>query len=146
MIIPQFIRENAFLFDSNALCPAAVASDFTSILLKRNDLQNAQNKWDQCMDKKWCKIVAIVCICIGGLIVLWLISMICSMICCGANCARSICWCCQCDSCCSGRRNRAPPPPPPPPRDSRGDAYNNPNMYYHPQNEYNKQQQQYYYA
>lgn len=148
MIIPQAIRENfdiQKLIDggSKSLCPAAIADTLISNLSKRESFTDeTKSKWDKCMDKEWCKIVAIVCIVIGSLLVIWLISIIVNVIFCGAKCMKSLCWCC---SCC--RSNRSPPPPPPPakpPYDSRGQAYNNPNMYYHPQNRPNTQQ--YYYA
>lgn len=150
MIIPQVIKDNfnwqALTENANeALCPAAMASTLSTALGKRNFQDEAKSGWNKCMDKKWCKIVAIVCIVIGCLIVLWLISIVCNVICCGVNMMKSCCWCCS-DGCCNccGRKNPPPPPPPPPP-DSREKAYNNPNMYYHPQDGY-ANQQRYYYA
>lgn len=152
MIIPQAIKDNLNIRNildggSNKLCPAALANSLISNLNKRESFtEETKSKWDSCMDKKWCKIVAIVCIVIGCLIVLWIISIIMNVIFCGGKCIRSFCWCCSCNSCCCHRHPPPPPPPPPakPPIDSRGQAYNNPNMYYHPQGGPNTQQ--YYYS
>lgn len=140
MIIPEFIVENFSLKEiaNDAFCPA----NMMNALEKRAvSASSVKSKWNTCMGKKWCKIVAIIVIIIVGLLVLWIISILINILCCGVSCARSFCNCCNC---CHPRQR--PPPPPPQQKDSRGDAYNNPNMYYHPQNNngYNQQQRYYY--
>ncbi|GME96232.1 unnamed protein product [Ambrosiozyma monospora] len=133
MYIPQFIQENfnlKSLTDSakDSLCPAKIMSSLTSSnstsdsddysytesnIFERNlssSIDDGKSKWNDCMDKKWCKIVAIVCIVIGSILVLWILSMIIQILCCGVKCVQALC--CNC-CCCSGGSNRARSAPAP---------------------------------
>ncbi|KAG7841802.1 hypothetical protein KL942_001681 [Ogataea angusta] len=145
MIIPQFVAENIQAMMAVAdVCP----TEFVENSLYKRDISqtwdDTKNGWNKCMDKKWCKIVVIVCIIIGGLFVFWLLSTIFQLICCGVKCIDAMCCCC-----CRGRRKKTeviykeqPAPT------SQGNAYTNPNMYYqqnsNPFADRNRYQQQHY--
>ncbi|KAH3662191.1 hypothetical protein OGAPHI_005439 [Ogataea philodendri] len=143
MIIPEFLLENIqALMAAPDICP----SELVGNTLHPRDLDKAWNDtksgWNKCMDKRWCKIVVIVCIVVGGLFVLWVLSTIFQLICCGAKCIEALCCCC----CCGRRKEKVVYKEAPPPS-SQGNAYTNPNMYYQQnanpfadQNRYSKQQ------
>ncbi|GME68714.1 unnamed protein product [Ambrosiozyma monospora] len=132
MFIPEFIKENFNLesFTSSAkdsLCPAKIISSLTSQDSNNSDdysysnsnffrrdlsssIDDSKSKWNDCMDKQWCKIIAIICIVIGSILILWILSMIVQILCCGVKCVQALC--CNC-CCCSGSSNRARSAPPP---------------------------------
>ncbi|KAG7692342.1 hypothetical protein KL933_000785 [Ogataea haglerorum] len=128
MIIPQFIAENIqAMMAVSDVCPTELVGNS---LYKRDinhTWDDTKNGWNKCMDKKWCKIVAIVGIVIGALLAFWLLSTLFQLICCGVKCVDALC-CCFCRG---GRRTKTevidkeqPAPT------SQGNAYTNPNMYY----------------
>ncbi|OUM53389.1 hypothetical protein BVG19_g2667 [[Candida] boidinii] len=82
-------------------CPANVMN---TILSKRSIEDDAKSSWDKCMDKKVCKIVAIVLIVIAALFAFWLVSTLIQVLCCGVKCVGAL-FCCFRPCCPCGDRN-----------------------------------------
>lgn len=95
------------------LCPQSLTRSLTQSLsqsftsLDKRDLAekakstaDAFKNWDSCMGNTFCKIVAIVGICLGGLLVLWVLVALVRCCCCGVTTFAACCAICSCCACC----------------------------------------------
>lgn len=95
------------------------------------DVKNAVGwgSFDACMNTTACKVVFIILVVVGGLIALWILSLI--FRCCfyGMACTQACCQCCGCCGSLSNKTSEGYQYYPPQLYKNTRDVYNNPNMY-----------------
>ncbi|ODV58704.1 Pin2p ASCRUDRAFT_72380 [Ascoidea rubescens DSM 1968] len=112
MIIPS-----EFLSSKEILCPNRLLLLARDVADAVDGVEDAYNdtvstaksfqSWDTCMDNNVCKWVAIVGIILASLLVIWLLSTLIQVICCGATCIGALCCCFfKCCSCCCPSKSK----------------------------------------